>query len=349
MIVSESPRRIAYIGHFDVPGLLARCRAGTAPSNHVHALPELEFDGATVVGLDLGPRTPLAGLRSQAAVLGPLASFDLVVAHAHHDARWLALARRIGLLRIPLCAFVHSHNVRPWHPLHLSGFDQLWPISALAGQRLLNNGVPPARVHPFVYGPDLRFYVEPLPPLSAAADAIVLSVGVSGRDHGTLIDAAPLLRAPLHVVGRLSAADAARAPAAGVTVHSSGQYDLSNSDLQALYARAACVVVAHHGSEHPFGITAVAEAMAFGRPVVTTAGPAVDLRVAQIGAGFAVPLHDPRALAAEVNRLLADLPLAHRMGAVGRLYCEQHCNARTGAASLAAAIAALPAERRAQT
>lgn len=345
MTAPARPRRIAYTGHFDVPGLLARCRAGDAPSNHAHALPELEADGATVLGLDLGPRTPLAGLRSQASVLRRLAGCDAVVAHAHHDARWLALARRSGLLRVPLCAFVHSHNVRPWHPLHLAGFDQLWPISALARQRLLDNGVPAGRLHDFAYGPDLRFYGDPLAPPPAAASAIVLSVGVSGRDHGTLVDAAPMLHAPLHVVGRLGAADAARAPAAGVTVHSSGQYDLSNADLRALYARAACVVVAHHGSEHPFGITAVAEALAMGRPVVTTAGPAVDLRVAQIGAGIEVPPHDSRALAAAVNRLLADAAMAQRMGEAGRLHCAQRCNARTGAATLAAALAGLPGAR----
>ena len=345
MSATQAPRRIAYTGHFDVPGLLARCRSGDAPANHAHALPALESAGLQVQGIDLGPRTAAAGLRSQWAVLRQLHRADVVVAHAHHDARWLALARRAGLLRVPLCAFVHSHNVRPWHPLHLAGFDQLWPISALARQRLLANGVPASRLHDFAYGPDLQFYGDALAP--PPADAIVLSVGVSGRDQATLIDAAPLLQAPLHVVGRVDASDMARATAAGVTIHSSGQYDLSNADLRALYVRAACVVVSHHGSEHPFGITAVAEALAFGRPVVATASPAVDLRVQTIGAGTEVPAHDARALAAAVNALLSDPAGARRLGLAGRLFCAQSCNVQTGADMLAEALAALPGVGRA--
>jgi glycosyltransferase involved in cell wall biosynthesis len=139
----------------------------------------------------------------------------------------------------------------------------------------------------------------------------------------------------------------ARATAAGVTIHSSGQYDLSNADLRALYVRAACVVVSHHGSEHPFGITAVAEALAFGRPVVATASPAVDLRVQTIGAGTEVPAHDARALAAAVNALLSDPAGARRLGLAGRLFCAQSCNVQTGADMLAEALAALPGVGRA--
>lgn len=108
------------------------------------------------------------------------------------------------------------------------------------------------------------------------------------------------------------------------------------------------MVVAHHGSEHPFGITAVAGALALGLPVVTTAGPAVDLRVAQIGAGLVVPPYDPQALAAALYRLLADTLLAQRMEAAGRLHCAQHCNPRAGAAKLVAALAALHDARGAQ-
>jgi glycosyltransferase involved in cell wall biosynthesis len=333
-------RRIVYTGHFDVPGLLARCQAGTAPSNHAHAMPELGADGVQVTGLDLGPRTRAWGWRSQMAALRTLAQADLVVAHAHYDARWLALCRRLGLLRVPLCAFVHSHNTRPWHTLYLPGFDQLWPLSQLAHQRLLSNGVPASRLHAFPYGPDLKFYAAALPMAQTAP--IVLSVGVSGRDFATLVDAAAHLAAPLHVVGRVDAVDVARAPA-GVTFHSTGNYDLSDADLMALYQRAACVVVSHHGTEHPFGITAVAEAMALGRAVVATAGAGVDLAVQAIGAGLEVPAHDATALAAAVNALLADPDRAQRMGRAGRAFCEGRVNSQRSAAVLRNALARLGA------
>jgi len=336
----RSIRRIVYIGHFDVPGLLARCAAGLAPSNHAHAMPELCVDGVQVTGLDLGPRTRAWGWRSQMAVLRECNQADLVVAHAHYDARWLAICRRLGILHVPLCAFVHSHNKRPWHPVYLPGFDQLWPLSQLAHQRLLLNGVAADRLHAFPYGPDLGFYSAALAVDLAAP--IVLSVGVSGRDFATLVDAAAHIKAPLHVVGRVDAADVARAPAS-VTFHSTGHYDLSDADLMALYQRSACVVVSHHGSEHPFGITAVVEAMALGRAVVATASAGVDLAVQDIGVGLQVPAHDSVALAAAVNALLADPVRAQRMGSAGRLFCESRLNSRRSAAVLRQAIASLEA------
>ncbi len=330
--------RILYVGYFDIASLMERSRRGDAPSNHVHALPDLERHGFEVVGFDMGGPENARGWAAQRRVLAQSRGCQLILAHAHYDVRWLAVLRRAGALKVPLAAFVHTHNVKPWHRLHLPGFDLLLPVGATGARRLLDNGAEPARVTQFPYGADLRYYAAPLP--WPDAEPIVLSVGVSGRDFGTLVDAAAAVNAAVHVVGRVSKEDVARAPP-NMTFHSHGNYDLSFEQLLALYARARCVAVVHHGTDHPFGITAIVEALALGRPVVATRSAGYDIDVDALGAGRGVPAHDAALLAQAINGVMARPAEARAMGLCGRRAIESQFNGERGAAVLAASFSAL--------
>jgi glycosyltransferase involved in cell wall biosynthesis len=328
--------KILYVGHFDIPGLMARCRAGQAPSNHVHALPDLERLGYEVTGFNMGPADQVNAWQAQSRIMQACGDSDFVIAHSHHDIRWLALWRRLGRLQTPIGAFVHSHTVRPWHRLFLPGYDMLWPVGQWGEDQVLANGARADRVARFPYGADLKYY-----PTALAwndADPIVLSVGVSGRDFGTLIDAATLIKAPIHVVGKVAPEDVKRAPAS-VTFHSQGNYDLPFEALIALYARAGCVAVVHHGSKHPYGNTAIVEAMALGRPVVCTDSVSLDLAAGRLGFGRSVPAHDAAGLADAVNEVVANPTTAKLMGEVGRSILESEFNCERGAAALSVGIA----------
>jgi glycosyltransferase involved in cell wall biosynthesis len=88
-----------------------------------------------------------------------------------------------------------------------------------------------------------------------------------------------------------------------------------NDELQRLYARAA--VVACPSRREGFGVACL-EAMAHARPVVATdVGGLRDL-VVDGETGITVPVRDPRALRAALDRLLADPDLRRRLGAAGR-------------------------------
>lgn len=80
-------------------------------------------------------------------------------------------------------------------------------------------------------------------------------------------------------------------------------------------ARAAMLVVP---SLEEMFCNVAAEAMAAGRPVVATRTGSLPQLVEDGRTGILAPVNDPTALAASIERLLADAPLRARMGAAGR-------------------------------
>ena len=59
--------------------------------------------------------------------------------------------------------------------------------------------------------------------------------------------------------------------------------------------------------------------LASGRPVIATAAEGTGLHSEVEGAGFNTAPGDPSALASAIEQVLDDEPLAHKLGAVGRL------------------------------
>ncbi len=94
-----------------------------------------------------------------------------------------------------------------------------------------------------------------------------------------------------------------------------------------------------------FGIPLI-EAMAAGRPVITTDVPASNEVVQHERTGLLVPYDDPDALAAAIIRLLRDPELAQRLGQQGRHVVESHYNAEYLAARLEEWYRAIKNEQR---
>lgn len=331
---------VLYVGGFDIRGLFEQVALARAPSNHLHGVPHLQDLGFAVRTLPSEASVPRGGAALQRAVAravdegGPPA---MVLAHSHREVPRLALLRRLRRWAVPLAAFVHSMAPRPWDRLWLQGFDLLLPLTRLAERQLQSLGLR-APVQRVPYGADLGFYPTPT---NAQARDIVLSVGVCGRDYGTLIDAASEIALPMHIVGRLLPHERQRADAAGIAVHSSGRYDLPFAQLMALYRRAACVVVTTHGGGHPYGVNALVEAMAMGCPVVVTEGDGLDLDPAAGGFGLRVPAHDAAALATSVNLLTLDARSVRAMGERARAVAEGGAHARGMAETVAQALQGL--------
>lgn len=338
---------VLYAGAFDVRAGVQKVTLGAAPSNHLHAMTQLRGHGLALRTLPTDAQVLRGGWALQRRILQALRGPSppaAVVAHSHYGLRSLALMRRLtggrlAGLRLPLAAFVHSLAPRPWDRAWLQGLDLLMPLTRLAQQQLqaMRLSVP---VVPVPYGADLDFYPahEPASHAQATPRDLVLSVGVCGRDYATLIQAAAAIAQPVHIVGRLPQAQREAAQRHRVHLHSSGCYDLPFAELLALYRRAACVVVATHGSAHPYGVNALVEAMALGCPVVATAGPGLDLDPAAEGFGLRVPAHDADALAAAVNRILADPAGAQAMGLRARAVAQTRANARGMAQAIALAL-----------
>ena len=314
--------RLLITGRFKASKLIAEIRAGTSPANHLLAASVLDERGWEVSALELTERELASSRAFQWRVWREQSRFDAILAYNYHDIRLLGALKLLGLLRPTLTGLVHVMKPRPWERITTAGCERLFVLSRAAVNGLAQCGAVSPRTVYFPYGADERFYHE-LPWTDVAS--IVLSVGVTGRDFATLIAAARQIDAPVHIVGRVAKQDIESAPA-NVTFHSSGNYDLPFSSLLALYQRAACVVVAHHGNENPNGLNAVMEALALGRPLVLTAGPGMDIDVDAMACGHMVPAGNPSVLAERVNRIVADPALARTMGRNARQQVERVYN-----------------------
>lgn len=329
--------RLLYAGRFNIAALMDEIAAGRAPSNHLHGVPLLAAHGWQVRTLSLSAKELRNGRAFQARLWRERDSYDVVLTHSYYDLRWLALAKAAGLFRPHTAAFVHSLRPRSWDRLLMHGYSRLFVLSHAAAAAATAAGARVSQQVYFTYGADQAFYRElPWP----ASPGIVLSVGVSGRDFATLIRAARSIAAEVHIVGRVSAADVQGAPS-NVHFHSSGNYDLPFAEMTALFARASCVVVTHHGSGHPYGLNAVVEAMAQGRPVVLTDGAGIDIDPAQLGFGVRVPVGHDVALATAVNRVMSDPAGARAMGRMARQRVDSVYNSAAMAACLDQGLRAL--------
>jgi glycosyltransferase involved in cell wall biosynthesis len=140
-----------------------------------------------------------------------------------------------------------------------------------------------------------------------------------------LIQAFPRLRtsdARLLLVGQGPDSDKCRALAARLGVADRVHFLGTRSDIPRLFHAAAAVVVPSLWDE-AFGLVVV-EAMATRRPVVVTRGGAMPEIVDHGRCGVVVPKRDPAALAAALERILADPGYAAELGAAAQRRVYEH-------------------------
>jgi len=255
----------------------------------------------------------------------------------------IALIQRLTGGSLPLGIITHGS--------YLGSRKAVWVLRLLRGlpslhflclsdslrQRLIEvHHVPKDRVHTIGYGVDTHFF-QPQP----CTDLIrrqVASAGMANRDYQTLAAAASGQEIEVKI-----AADSAWFRAdldisgqdlpPNVEARSYGNY----VGLRQLYAESACVVVPLYPAVHACGYAVIAEAMAMGKPVITTriAGQSDYIREGETG--FTVPPGDPLALRARILELLDNPALAARMGQNARCLIEEKytledCNSRVAAA-----------------
>lgn len=190
-----------------------------------------------------------------------------------------------------------------------------------------------AKLHLIPYGVPLdRFLKEPSGeeidrvkaryPMVASDRSKLLFVGRLRYYKGlnVLIDALPQIDAQLIVVGvgPMQSEWQAQAGARGVADRVAWLGEAPDDDLPALYHLADLFVLPATHSSEAFGLVQV-EAMASGVPTICTEVGTGTSWVTQDGqTGYVVPPNDPAALAEKINRLLADPPLRHALGAAAR-------------------------------
>jgi glycosyltransferase involved in cell wall biosynthesis len=181
-------------------------------------------------------------------------------------------------------------------------------------------------------GVDVDRYTPGPPP---SEGSYVLSVGRFAdprKNASLLVEAYAALREqnpgvpPLVLAGRTPPPEAAwvRADELGVRSQVTFHKDVSIEELLNLYRHASLYVVS--SDEEGLGLT-ILEAMACGRPVVSTQCGGPSTTVVEGETGYLVPVGDASALATAMRDVLSDPETANRMGQRGRARVERHFSA----------------------
>ena len=223
-------------------------------------------------------------------------------------------------------------------------------LSETLAQRLTGvHQIPKSRVHNTGYGVDTRFF-RPDPSVVPTPN-LVVSAGMAHRAYKTLAEAMTGLNAEAKIAAdsawfRSDLDIAGQSLPPNVEARSYGNYP----GLRRLYAEAACVVVPLYDAVHACGYAVIAEAMAMGKPVITTKIAGHSDYIQDGETGFYVPTGDAQALRSRIRQLLENPGLAAEMGRNARRLMEEQYTLEAANRRVLAAmkpIQAVPAAREA--
>ena len=214
-------------------------------------------------------------------------------------------------------------------------------LSDSLAQRLTTvHKIPAVRVQNIGYGVDTRFFSPD--PSAATVPSLVVSAGMANRDYKTLLSAMTGLNAEAKIAAdstwfRSDLDIAGQSLPPNVEARSYGDY----LGLRRLYAQAACVVVPLYDAVHACGYAVIAEAMAMGKPVITTKIAGRSDYIVDGETGFYVPPGDAAALRSRIEELTANPALAARIGANARRFMEERYTLEASNRRILAAIGAV--------
>jgi glycosyltransferase involved in cell wall biosynthesis len=161
--------------------------------------------------------------------------------------------------------------------------------------------------------------IPPEPDSPEAEPALVVSAGRTLRDFDLMLKAAPAIGAPVVVIaGRDDLPGIIPPP--GVTI----LREINRSDYLDYLRRAAVVALPLKSTERATGQVVMFEAMAMGKPVVTTRSPGTIDTIRHNENGWLIEAGDPSALSESCRHLLADAGLRRRLGDAAREDMRRH-------------------------
>lgn len=365
--------RVLMTNNYDMPlqRRLWQRDGGLRPNHHLWATLQLEEAGypTTMIPFAASPR--LDRLSARLRVLGDLAqqwyafrhrdSYDVLYAAHQNPLLLLALLRRLGLFRKPMLSVLHRSYGTRW-PARvfvdgwLRGYDALMSVTREIARAMRAEGRwrDDALVE-LPWGLDVPAFDRAVEGVATASggERHFMSTGKTHRDFAVLVDAFRGQSERLRVYhgDDNKPALAARDAAAGAT--NIDFFDLSFDDwrdIARINKEAFAILVALDldaaaNYANGFGLTALLDAMAAGRPVIVTrtAYPVIDVEAE--GIGVFVDGADPAAWRAAIRRLADDPAAAEAMGRRARRLCETTYNIDTYAAGVMRLIDRLAAPR----
>jgi glycosyltransferase involved in cell wall biosynthesis len=348
-------RPALFVGGNASPKLKEQIAAGTHPRvEYLYLREHFDFDLFTFD--DIEPLTP-KGLRPLTNRLGPYWGHGFlgrssrsgsakIVTTGEDIGLPLALLQQLTAGRREVDIITHgsyfgSQKFRRLAPLLRANprLRFLCLSESLCRQLIEEHGFPKARVENIGYGVDTVFFAPD--PSKKVKTQQIAAAGLAKRDYKTLVAATQSLDVSVKI-----AADSAwfqqgvdiksDSLPPNVEARSYGDY----AGLRDLYAESAFIVVPLVQAVHACGFAVIAEAMAMGKPVITTKIIGHSDYVVEGETGFYVPPGDVTALRDRISFLRENPDVVQEMGQKARLWIESRFSLEQYSARIAAAAGA---------
>ncbi|MFO1153010.1 MAG: glycosyltransferase [Rhodospirillales bacterium] len=364
--MSNKPR-ILMTNNYDMPlqRQLWLEDGGRRPNHHLWATVQLEAAGYPTSIIPFDAKSALARLSDACKIFGDLgqqwyalthmAEYDVLYAAHQNPLLLLALCRRLGLFPKPIISVLHrsygrSRAARLFVTAFLRGYDTLMTVTREIATAMRTNGRwSDARLTALPWGLDVPAFDRAIEGVATdtGENRHFMSTGKTNRDFHVLVEAfRQVPGAALRVyhgtdnAAAMAARDAARALGdAGANMafrqlNFNDWREIARINKQAYAILIALDLESAAPYANGFGLTALLDAMAAGRPIIITrtAYPVIDVEAE--GIGVFVNGADPAAWTAAVRRLSDDPEAAEEMGRRARRLCESTYNIETYAAGV---------------
>lgn len=278
--------------------------------------------------------------------------FDAIYATHYRGIEPIVMLRALGLYRKPIVIWHHQPIVTPrqrWREwlgrVFYRGFDRMIFFSRqLIDVSLLSRKARRERMIEGHWGADIDFYNSVLSQVEPATEPFLfISTGKELRDMPTLVEAFGRTERPLEIIiarraGEIDYEAMFRQLDMKSNIHLNFCDGLKPYEISLRVAQASCVVICCQPSKYTVGLTTLVEALALGKPIITTRNATFPIDVDSEHCGITVPYCDPEAWTKAIEFMATHPIEAQQMGQKSRQIALEKYNDVVCARQIASVI-----------
>jgi len=263
-------------------------------------------------------------------------NIDVVYAVTHRGLELLILLRAARLYKKPIAIWHHTAIVKSKNPFREAlsrffyrGIDRCYFFSDELLNRSLQTGkINSDKTRVIPWGPDLDFYNIFL---TTQKKNNFISTGRENRDFITLLKALSQTKVSCEIFapnyGLASMQEELDQLISSLPENIKFNYvNIPISEITQKVAESSAVLICCQNHPYTIGLTTLVEALALGKPIITTDNPTFPFDVEKEGIGIKVPFYDVESWVNAINYLATHEEEAQEMGRKARMLAENKFN-----------------------
>lgn len=350
--------KILVLNNYSVSSVKTEIKNRNKPSHHLFGLIELELMGYEIVSYELNKHSVLSKIGNffakipfcnvgdwsvQLRAIRNAKCFDLILALSQDVTGILGILSYFNLLNVPVVAIYHHPILKGRLSLlrtytmkaMINGHSRIITLSqAVALQLTLLSSQ--KKITPVLWGPNVDYYTSFLNKSIQTIKRDIVSMGRTGRDFQTLIDAFENTIFVLEIYCHITIKSSLRIPnAQNIRVYGlPNKESLSYKEIIPIVESSRIVAIPLYSDDSLCGLTELTDAIAIGKPVLITKNKYIDIDPEINQFGFWINCMDPIDWKKKASLLLKEEGLQKQYGSNAKEFALQKANINQFAAEV---------------